>query len=132
MSKKCLSLALVVLLAQSLSAPALARTAGAGKEARFAEKVKAGVARLGVGPEARVKVTLRDKTRLEGYAGAAADDHFTVAGLKSGASVSVPYAQVKTVQGNNLSTKAKVAIGVGIAVGIIVVIAVVNAALDDG
>lgn len=129
--KKCFSLALVVLLAQTLSAPALARTV-TGKEARFALKVKAGVARLGTGTEARVKVTLRDKTRLEGYVGAAAEDHFVVKDAKSGASVSVPYAQVRSVQGNNLSTKAKVAIGVGIAAGVIVVIAIINAALDDG
>lgn len=130
MLKKCLSLALAVLLVQVLSVPALA---GAGeKGARFAEKVKAGVARLGTGPEARVKVRLRDKTRVEGYVSAAAGDHFVVADARTGAAVGVPYAQVKSVKGNNLSTKAKVAIGVGVAVAVVVVIAVVNAALDDG
>jgi hypothetical protein len=132
MLKKCLSLALVVLLAQASGGAALARAGAGEKGARFAEKVKAGVARLGAGPEARVKVKLRDGTRLEGYVGAAAEEHFVVADAKTGAGVRVPYAQVRSVKGNNLSTQAKVAIGVGIAVAVIVVIAVLNASLDDG
>ena len=128
MLKKCLSLALAALLVQASGVPALA----GGKEARFAERVKAGVARLGTGPEARVKVKLRDKTKFEGYVSAAEGDHFVVADAKTGATAVVPYAQVRSVKGNNLSTKAKVAIGVGVAVAIIVVIAVINASLDDG
>lgn len=130
MLKKCLSLALAALLVQASGVPASAATGE--KEARFAERVKAGVARLGTGPEARVKVRLRDKTKFEGYVSAAEMDHFVVADAKTRATAVVPYAQVGSVKGNNLSTKAKVAIGVGVAVAIIVVIAVINASLDDG
>ena len=130
MSKKFLSLALAVLLVQASGAQVLA--ASGEKEARFAERVKAGVARLGTGPEARVTVRLRDKTKVEGYVSAAEGDHFVVADAKTGATASVPYAQVRSVKGNNLSTKAKVAIGVGVAVAVIVIIAVINASLDDG
>ena len=130
MLKKCLSLTLAVLLVQASGVPV---SAGAGeKEARFAEKVKAGVARLGTGAEARVRVKLRDKTRVEGYVSAAEGDHFVVADGRTGARVVVPYGQVRSVKGKNLSTKEKVAIGVGVAVAIIVVIAVINASLDDG
>lgn len=131
MLKKLLSFMLVGLLAQAASAPAVARTL-TSKESRFAERVREGVAKLGVGPQARVKVKLRDKTRLEGYVSEAREDYFVVADAKTGAAVNVPYPQVKQVKGHNLSTKAKVAIGVGIAVAVIVVIAIVNASLDDG
>ena len=132
MSKKCLSLALVLLLVQASGVPAHGRAGAGGKEVRFAEKVKAGVARLGVGPDAGVKVRLRDGTKLEGHVSAVMEDRFVVADAKTGATVGVPYLQVRGVKGNNLSTKAKVAIGVGIAVAVVVVIAAVNAALDDG
>ena len=131
MFKKLLSLVLVGLLAQAASAPAVARTP-TGKEARFAERVRQGIAKLGVGPQARVKVKLRDKTELEGYVSDARDDHFVVADAKTGATSNVPYPQVKQVKGHNLSTRAKVAIGVGIAAAVIIVIAIVNASLDDG
>lgn len=131
MLKKLLSLVLVGLLAQAAGVAAVARTP-TGKEARFAQRVRQGVAKLGVGPQARVKVKLRDKTELEGYISDARDDYFVVADAKTGATINVPYPQVKQVRGHNLSTKTKVAIGVGIALAIIVVIAVVNASLDDG
>lgn len=129
--KKLSTLALAGLLVLAASAPAAARTSAA-KSARFAAKVKAGVAKLGVGPDARVKVKLRDKTKLEGYVSEVGEEHFAVTDAATGATVRVPYPQVSQVKGHNLSTKAKIAIGVGIAVAIIVVIAVVNAALDDG
>jgi hypothetical protein len=132
MLKKCLSLALVLLLAQASVVPAFGRAGAGEKEARFAERVRAGVARLGVGPDARVKVKLRDGTKLEGHVGAVMEDRYVVADARTGAAFGVPYAQVRGVKGHNLSTKAKVAIGVGVAVAVIVVIAVVNAALDDG
>jgi len=131
MFRKLLSLALVGLLAQVAAAPAAAATR-AEKEARLAAKVREGVARLGVGPDARVSVRLRDKTKLEGYVSEAREDYFVVADAKTGAAVRVPYPQVGQVKGHNLSTKAKVAIGVGIAIGVIITIAIINAALDDG
>ena len=38
---------------------------------------------------------------------------------KTGGATEVPYPQVKSVKGNNLSTGAKIAIGVGIAILVI-------------
>ena len=46
------------------------------------------------------------------------EERFTVTD-KTGAATSVAYPQVKSVQGNNLSTGAKIAIGVGIAAALI-------------
>ena len=92
------------------------------REARYAEKIKASVLKLGVGESTRVKVKLQDKTKLEGYISDAGPDTFTVTDRKTGVATTVAYPQVKSVQGNNLSTGAKIAIGVGIAASIIFII----------
>ena len=92
------------------------------KQARFAEKVKANVLKLGTGESARVKVKLRDQAKLEGYISDAGAETFTITNRKTGVATTVAYPQVKSVQGNNLSTGAKIAIGVGIAAGLIFII----------
>lgn len=114
MLKKYLSLVLVALLVHVASAaPAFAKSK-AEKEARFAEKVRVNILKLGVGPEALVRVKLRDKTQLEGYISEAGTDSFVVVNAKTGRATTVAYPQVKTAQGHNLSTGAKIAIGVAI------------------
>lgn len=92
------------------------------KQTRFVEKVKANVLKLGTGESTRVKVKLRDEGKLEGYISDAGAESFTVTNRKTGVSTTVAYPQVKSVQGNNLSTGAKIAIGVGVAAAIIFVI----------
>ena len=92
------------------------------KQARFVEKVKANVLKLGTGESTRVKVKLRDEGKLEGYISDAGAESFTVTNRKTGVSTTVAYPQVKSVQGNNLSTGAKIAIGVGVAAAIIFII----------
>ena len=66
MLKKIRSVLLAALLLQSAAVPALAGS-GAEKEARRAEKVRTQLAKLGTGKDARVRLELRDKTKLEGY-----------------------------------------------------------------
>ena len=92
------------------------------KQARYAEKIKTNVLKLGTGESTRVKVKLRDKAKLEGYISDAGPENFTITDRKTGVATTVAYPQVKSVQGNNLSTGAKIAIGVGIAAGIIFLI----------
>ena len=92
------------------------------KQARFVEKIKANVLKLGTGESTRVKVKLRDQAKLEGYISDAGAETFTVTNRKTGVATTVSYPQVKSVQGNNLSTGAKIAIGVGIAATIIFII----------
>ena len=92
------------------------------KQARFAEKIKANVLKLGTGESTRVKVKLRDKAKLEGYISDSSEETFTVTNRKTGVATTVAYQDVKSVQGNNLSTGAKIAIGVGIAAAIIFII----------
>jgi len=122
MLKKLLSLSLVALLINLGGVtPALAASKEE-KEARFVERVKASVLKLGMGETARVKIKLRDETKLAGYISASDDEGFIVTDSKTGMATTIAYPQVKSVQGHNLSTGAKIAIGVGIAAAIIFVI----------
>ena len=122
MFKKLLSFCVAVLL---INVPVMTLADAASKEekeARFAEKVKTNVMKVGTGEAARVKIKLSDKTKVAGYVSAAGDEGFTVIDSKTGVATTIAYAQVKSVQGHNLSTGAKIAIGVGIAAGIIFII----------
>jgi cell division protein YceG involved in septum cleavage len=102
-------------------APAYAETQGE-KDARKAEKVKQAVNKLGTGEKARIKVRLKDGTRLKGYVGEIGADDFQIRDAKTATTNRVAYAQVKQVEGQNLSTGAKVAIGLGIAAGVLVIV----------
>ena len=129
MLRKSVALVLAVAVFQLVNAAPARAATKAEKEARLAEKVRASVLRLGAGEAARVKIRLKDKTKLEGYVGEAGADSFTVVDFKTGAAATVAYSQVKQAQGNNLSTGAKIAIGVGIAV---LVLAIIIATVDIG
>ncbi len=123
MTRQALCFALAALVLNLVSfVPAEAGTK-AEREAKFAAKLRREIARLGTGPDARVEVKLRDKTRLAGYVSGVAEDHFAVTDAGTGAVTVVPFQQVKQVKGNNLSTGAKIAIGVGVAVALLIVIA---------
>ena len=122
MFKKLLSLSLAVLLINlTVMTPAYAASKEE-KQARFVEKVKANVLKVGTGEAARIKIKLRDETKVAGYISAADDEGFTVIDSKTGTATTIAYAQVKSVQGHNLSTGAKIAIGIGIAAAIIFII----------
>jgi hypothetical protein len=122
MLRKCLSLGLIVALIHVASAAPVVAKSKAEKEAQFAEKVKAGILKLGTGKAARVKVKLRDKTKLEGFVGEAGADSFTVVDAKTGVATVVAYPQVAQAKGNNLSTGTKIAIGVAIVMLVVAVI----------
>ena len=119
MLKKCLTLFLVSLLMQIASLAAFAKSTPE-KEAQRIEKVRAAIFSLGVGPEARIRVKLKDKAKLEGFIKEAGDNQFVITDAKTGTDTTVPYPQVQTAHGNNLSKGAKIAIGVGVAVGIVI------------
>ena len=92
------------------------------KQARLAEKVKAGISKLGTGPDARVQVKLRDKTKLKGYVSEAGEDSFVIVDEKTGATSRVAYPQVQQVKGNNHSRAVEIAIGVGVIILPIVIV----------
>lgn len=91
------------------------------KKARLAEKVKEGVNKLGTGEAARVEVKLYDGAKIKGYIKEIKDDSFTVFNTKTNAEQNVPYPQVKQIKGHNLSTSAKIAIGLGILAGVLLI-----------
>jgi hypothetical protein len=118
---RALSVALALLLINAGAATALAKSA-AEKEAARAAKVRQAIVKLGTGEAARVKLELRDGAKFVGYVTAAGEDSFTVADARTGVATIVPYPQVKKVSGNNLSTGAKVAIGVGIVAAVVIIL----------
>jgi hypothetical protein len=122
MFRKLVALLLVALVMNLAGVKLAYANSKEEKESRFADKIKANVLKLGTGESTRVKVKLRDKTKLEGYISDAGAETFTVTNRKTGIATTVAYPQVKSVQGNNLSTGAKIAIGVGIAATIIFII----------
>jgi len=124
MSRKLVSLVLVGLLLNIVGAIPAYASSKEETRARFAEKVKEGIGRLGTGPEARVEVKLRDGKKLKGYIGEAGENSFVIVDAKSGAASTVPYPQVKQVTGSNLSKGAKIAITVGIVVGLLFLLTV--------
>lgn len=122
MFKKILSLALVILVINlAFGVTAFAGTR-ADKEAKFAAKVRNELAKLGTGTDARVEVKLRDKTKLKGYISQINENSFVVVADNTNAPTEVSYSQTKQVKGNNLSTGAKIAIGIGIGVAIFFVV----------
>lgn len=121
MLKTFLSLLIVGLLVNLAGVVPVYADSKAEKEARFVEKVKEGVRRLGTGEEARVEVRLRGKTKLKGYISEAGENNFVVVDA-SGVNHTVAYPQVQKVKGNNLSTGARIAIGVAIVAVILTIV----------
>lgn len=107
----------------NLTLPSSALAGGSPeKEARFAQKVQTEIAKLGTGPNARVDLKLRDKTKLKGYISEVGAESFVVIDDKTGSATTITYPQVKQVRGNNLATGWKIAIGVGILIGVLLII----------
>jgi hypothetical protein len=129
MFKKLCSVVLSALLLQAAAVPAFAATS-AEKEAKRAEKVRTQLAKLGTGTDARIRLVLRDKTKLEGFVSAAGAETFAVTD-RAGKTTTVEYGQVGKARGNNLSTGAKIAIGIGIGAGVTILIIFLYIASQD-
>ncbi len=65
---------------------------------KFAKKVKTEIAKLGVGTDARIKVKLKDGTKLKGYVSEIKENSFTIIETKNGNAASVLYSQAKQVR----------------------------------
>lgn len=118
MIKKILTVVIAGLLIQAVCVQPASAASKAEREAQRAEKVKAGILKLGVGTDARVAIKLRDKMKLAGYVTEVSDGSFVVTDPKTRAATTVAYGDVTQVKGHNLGTGAKVAIGIGIGVGV--------------
>ena len=118
MFKKLMTIALVTLLVQVTCVKSVVvASARAEKEAHLADKIKTGIAKLGTGKQALVKVKLRDGTKLSGYISEANENGFVIVDSKSGVSITVAYPNVTQVKGNNLSSGVWLVIGIGALIG---------------
>ncbi len=122
MLKKMMS-ALLMFLMMNLATVAFA-SSKEEKEAKFAEKVKSEISKLGVGNDAKVQVKLKNGTKLKGYISEVNNESFVVVDSQGNAT-NVPYPQAKQVKGNNWSTGVKIVIGVGILLAALIVLAYV-------
>jgi len=97
------------------------------------EKVRAKIQKIGVGPNARVEVRLRDKTQLKGYISAAEQDSFSITDHKTGTTKTMAYSDASSVKkpGGGLSTKSWIILGAAV-VGAAVTWSVVKPAFCDG
>lgn len=117
MSKKLLAIVVAVFMANLVCISSV----NAQKKALSGDEVKAKIAKLGTGPKAVVRVTLQDKTKVQGWVSAVTDDHFTVTDEKSGAGTTIAYADVREVKSLRPSKGALIA-GVSGGVALVVVI----------
>jgi hypothetical protein len=132
MLKKILCFVLAGLLINMISVSASYADSKEERHARFTERVRAGIAKLGTGTDARVEVKLQDKTKLKGYLSEVTGEHFVVTDAKTGASTRVLYPQVKQVKGQNHSSGARIAIGVTIVAVILITMCIIaNAVSSD-
>lgn len=131
--KKFLSIALGLLLLHTFSYAPLANETPRerAKRAMLAAEVKAGIASLGTGTSSRVRVVLYDKTNYHGYITEITEDLFVVADAKTSATAPIAYPEVKGIKGNNLSTGAKIGIGVAIAAAVGIIAAIIASSGDD-
>ena len=124
MFKRILSGTLIVLLVQLACAYPL-MAADSKKDSDKTEKVRAAIFKLGTGPEARVKIKMKDNTKLEGYISEAGPDHFILVDKKTGAAVMLEYSNVRQIVGSNASRGMKIAIGVIAAITLVILVVVV-------
>jgi hypothetical protein len=131
--KKYFSIALALLMLHTFSYAPLAIETPREKaqKAMQAAEVKAGIASLGTGTSTRVRVLLYDKTSYHGYITEIAEDLFVVADAKTGATAPIAYPEVKGIRGNNLSTGAKIGIGIAVAAAVGIVIAIIASSSGD-
>lgn len=109
------------------------RAEGAGG-AGAAEKARAAVTKVGVGPRARVEVRLLDDTKVKGYVSEAGEDSFTVTDAKTGEARAVAYTDVAQIkkQGGGLSATTKALIWGGVAAGAVITLYTVRGVFCDG
>ena len=119
----------IVLFIASISMPVAAQQTNSNGT----DKVKAKVAKLGVGEKAKATVILKDGTKKKGYIGQAGGDDFVLRDRKTDSPTTIRYSDVTKVESNKgHSTARNLAIGIGIGAGaFLAIIAIVFASLDD-
>jgi hypothetical protein len=123
--RKLLSIVLAGLLVFFASGGQTLAQSSGQDEAKALEKIKAKIAKLGVGEKARAQIKLRNGQKIKGQVSSSGQDDFAFTDRKSGKTTTVAYADVVEVKKPGLSTGAKIGIAVGIGVGVLAILAVV-------
>ena len=123
MIKQILLIALMALVVNLSLSPSALAADKLSKEAKHAAKVKAGIAKLGTGKDAKIKVKLKDGTKIKGYVSQISEDSFTVTDPETGTTTEVPYPNAKQVRGNNLSSGQIAMIGTLVFILVLVALA---------
>ena len=119
-----------VLFVVSISVPVTAQQNKS--EGPTVEKVKAKVAKIGVGEKAKATVYLKDGTKKKGYVGQAGSDDFVIRDRKTDAPTTISYSDVAKVDSNRgHSTARNLAIGIGIGAGALLAIIFITIAHLD-
>ena len=132
MLKRTLTLILSVLILNlGLVPSAFTQAPKDNKAAKRAEKVKVEIAKLGTGNAAKVEIKLNNGSIVKGYVSQINDKSFFVTNEQSGTVTEIQYSDAEKVKGRNLSTGAKIGIGLGIAAGVLVLLVVIGLAHQD-
>jgi hypothetical protein len=96
-------------------------------------KIRSKVQALGVNPDKKIEVKLRDTTKVKGYITSVNQDNFIVSNTATNTPETIAYSDVVDIKksGGGLSTKSWLIIG-GAAAGAIVTWAIVKPAVCDG
>ena len=114
----------------SISMPAAAQQNSS--EAATIEKVKAKVAKIGIGEKAKATVNLKDGTKKKGYIGQAGSDDFVLRDRKTDSPTTIRYSDVSKVESNRgHSTARNLGIGIGIGAGAFLAILLISIAHLD-
>jgi hypothetical protein len=96
------------------------------------EKVKAKVAKIGVGEKAKATVILKDGTKKKGYIGQAGGDDFVLRDRKTDSPTTINYSDVAKVESNRgHSTARNLGLGIGIGAGAFLAILLISIAHLD-
>ena len=82
------------------------------------DEAKAQISKLGTGPKSIVRITLKDKTKVQGWLSLVADDHFLVTNEKTGSPTEIKYgdvARIKSLKPSKGAIAAGIVAGVGVA-----------------
>jgi hypothetical protein len=121
---------LTVLFITGMSIPAAAQQGNSDRTTL--EKVKAKVAKIGIGEKAKATVILKDGTKNKGYIGQAGTEDFVLRDRKTDAPTTIRYSDVSKVESNRgHSTARNLGLGIGIGAGAFLAILLISIAHLD-
>ena len=119
-----------VLVVTGISVPVSAQQSNS--EAATLERIKAKVAKLGIGEKAKATVILKDGTKKKGYIGQAGTEDFVLRDRKTDSPTTILYSDVSKVESNRgHSTARNLGIGIGIGAGAFLAILLISIAHLD-